>query len=202
MDTDLARPIRIKPFKYGTQGKRISKHIVYPGDVFYSRDTGETFLVSAIVKLFDKARDIAGVPIIINGGYRTLQRQDYLRDQGFKASIRSPHCMGAAFDLSIRTIPGKSAHNRCTWLITRFREAAERLGLEHHVRFGARAYGWTFVHCDVVAWMFEKEVQDSMVHTCYALDEVHLGEPHVKKFYPYGLKNPNPRHWRTDYGVW
>jgi hypothetical protein len=109
--------------------------------------TGEVMIFEPVISCFEEARRLLGRPIGINSGYRTEAYQKHLKEIGYKAATYSPHCRGAALDLAIPTGTTYLA------LVTLFKQAAKNLGLPKP-RFGYKAYGYTFVHFDLVFMLF------------------------------------------------
>lgn len=172
------------------EGERIdiSEHLHYPGDNLASPDTRDLVLLQGTVDLFEETRKLAGVPIPVNAGYRSHAWQERLKAQGYKASTISPHEHGAALDLSVKYIDGLTKCKRAQTLIKYLCDAARNLGLREFLRYGSQAYGWNFVHVDIVPLLFApqwKEVQDAQLSGL------------ANFFYPYGRTNPNPNDWRS-----
>lgn len=56
---------------------------------------------SEVLEALDVARDIAGFPFIITSGFRTIEHNRKLIDQGYSASPRSSHLLGWAVDIAV-----------------------------------------------------------------------------------------------------
>lgn len=59
------------------------------------------FMDKTFLSMIDEARSIAKVPFKISSGYRTLKHNEFLRKQGYKASINSSHLKGLAADIRV-----------------------------------------------------------------------------------------------------
>lgn len=54
-----------------------------------------------VIEALDVARDIAGFPFIITSGFRTIEHNRKLLQQGYAASPRSSHLLGWAVDIAV-----------------------------------------------------------------------------------------------------
>ena len=54
------------------------------------------------LELLDEARDYAGIPFVITSGFRTVDYNRELIEQGFSASRNSSHLIGLAADIRVR----------------------------------------------------------------------------------------------------
>lgn len=59
------------------------------------------YMEAEFLQRLDVARDIAGFPFIITSGFRTVEHQRTLREQGYSASKNSSHLLGWAADIAI-----------------------------------------------------------------------------------------------------
>jgi hypothetical protein len=110
---------------------------------------GKAILFEPTIQLFEKVRELVGKPIPINSFYRCVEKQDELIRDGYKAAkTNPPHCTGAAMDLGIPK--GYTARK----LINAIKKAAKELGLPAP-RIGSKAYGYAFVHVDLVFMLYE-----------------------------------------------
>lgn len=92
------------------------------------------------LKMIDEARDIAGVPFVINSGYRTVAHNTEVG-----GTVTSSHLTGCAADIAVRNSS------------QRFRIMAALIA----VGFTRMGIGETFIHCDNdtvktpgVAWLY------------------------------------------------
>tara|TARA_R100001086_G_scaffold126681_4_gene65540 strand:+ start:2891 stop:3274 length:384 start_codon:yes stop_codon:yes gene_type:complete len=83
--------------------------------------------------LLDEARSKAGVPFIINSGYRTPEYNKQLIKQGFKASENSSHTKGIACDIKV-----ENTQNRYKILKALIEVGFKRIGIAKN-----------FIHCDI-----------------------------------------------------
>jgi uncharacterized protein YcbK (DUF882 family) len=121
------------------------------------RWTKEVVMFGPTLALFEETRRLLGKPIGINSGYRSPDYQKHLKEIGYKAATDSPHCRGAALDL---TIPYGTTYLA---LISLIRQAAKNLGLPKP-RLGYKEYGYTFVHVDLVFMLFEPYMNEVNPH--------------------------------------
>ena len=54
------------------------------------------------LELLDEARDYAGIPFVITSGFRSVEYNRELIEQGFSASKNSSHLIGLAADIRVR----------------------------------------------------------------------------------------------------
>lgn len=105
----------------------------------------EEFVFSEqLIRLVDVARRIYGKPIKINSSFRTQNKQDELRKEGYRAATFSPHCVGMAWDLDTKTV------SETLELVNALKLAATYLN--YQIRLGYKEYMkdyMTFVHVDV-----------------------------------------------------
>ena len=64
-------------------------------------DSGKQMNMEFVQKL-DEAREIAGIPFIINSGFRTRKHNDWLMANGYPASPHSSHLKGLAADIKVK----------------------------------------------------------------------------------------------------
>lgn len=110
---------------------------------------GEFTLAAPLVLLADKYRELKGKPVKINSAFRTKEKQEQLKKDGYRAAKYSPHCEGMAFDVD--TISERDTRNSVKVL----KKAAKMLG--YKIRIGFESYlkvGNTFVHFDVCPMFF------------------------------------------------
>jgi uncharacterized protein YcbK (DUF882 family) len=112
-----------------------------------------------VIELFESIRETVGRPIIINSGYRSLEKQKRLYDRDLKLNDgkpsgkvakpgNSPHMYGVAMDLSI---PSNMNAEQLAALI-RKRSVDLKFPM---ARTGWKQYGGTFVHFDLIPMLFE-----------------------------------------------
>ena len=82
--------------------------------------------------MLDDAREIAGIPFNITSGYRTLEYNKALMEQGYKTSKDSSHLKGLAADIST-----PNSISRYKILNALLKIGFTRIGV-----------GNTFIHCD------------------------------------------------------
>ncbi len=54
-----------------------------------------------VVQALDIARDIYGYPMVITSGFRTVEHNRKLMEQGYNASPKSSHLLGYAADIAV-----------------------------------------------------------------------------------------------------
>lgn len=54
------------------------------------------------IALLDQCRHRAGMPFVVNSGYRTANHQDKLKEEGYPVSENSAHLIGKAADIRCR----------------------------------------------------------------------------------------------------
>lgn len=59
------------------------------------------YMQKQFMDMLQSCRNLAGVPFIINSGYRTVNHNNYLKRQGYAASDKSYHLQGRAADIAI-----------------------------------------------------------------------------------------------------
>ena len=84
------------------------------------------------LELLDEARDYAGIPFVITSGFRTVEYNRELIEQGYSASRNSTHLIGLAADIRIQNSSER-------WIIL---DALLEVGI---TRIGI---GNGFIHCD------------------------------------------------------
>ena len=84
------------------------------------------------LELLDEARDYAGIPFVIASGFRSVEYNRELIEQGFSASRNSTHLIGLAADIRVRNSSER-------WIIL---DALLEVGI---TRIGI---GNGFIHCD------------------------------------------------------
>ena len=84
------------------------------------------------LELLDEARDYAGIPFVITSGFRSVDYNRELIEQGFSASRNSTHLIGLAADIRVRNSSER-------WIIL---DALLEVGI---TRIGI---GNGFIHCD------------------------------------------------------
>lgn len=87
----------------------------------------------AFVETLDEARSVAGIPFRITSGFRTVEWNKHLLEQGLPASRNSSHLLGLAADIAVKD-------SRSRFLII---DALLEVGI---TRIGVAD---SFVHCDV-----------------------------------------------------
>lgn len=107
-----------------------------------------SYILPAVVKIFDHTRVSLGRPLIVSSGYRTRKTQDGLVTKWGKAKF-SPHTMGAALDIDTDTI------EEAEKLRDELYNAANALGYEKP-RIGIKKYKGNFVHFDMVFLHFKE----------------------------------------------
>jgi hypothetical protein len=145
-------------------------------------------LLQGIIAIVERARVISGQPIVVNSGYRTLDKQAELIKDGYKASEKSPHPCGAAMDVQFQSSHFWGGRYRATSRLAWFlEEAADDLDLKKWLRIGWETYirekNQFFCHVDFLPMLFDKQFEKITA----ALPE---------SFYPYGRKNPRPEDWK------
>lgn len=55
----------------------------------------------AVVQALDIARDIYGFPMVVTSGFRTIEYNRQLIEQGYNASPKSSHLLGWAVDIAV-----------------------------------------------------------------------------------------------------
>lgn len=55
----------------------------------------------AVVQALDIARDIYGFPMVVTSGFRTIEYNRQLMEQGYNASPKSSHLLGWAVDIAV-----------------------------------------------------------------------------------------------------
>ena len=85
------------------------------------------------LELLDEARDYAGIPFVITSGFRSVNYNRELIEQGLRASKNSSHLIGLAADIRTRNSSER-------WIIL---DALLEVGI---TRIGI---GKGFIHCDV-----------------------------------------------------
>jgi len=85
------------------------------------------------LELLDEARDYAGIPFVITSGFRSVNYNRELIEQGLRASKNSSHLIGLAADIRTRNSSER-------WIIL---DALLEVGI---TRIGI---GRGFIHCDV-----------------------------------------------------
>ena len=103
---------------------------------------GENKISINLVKKLDKARDIAGIPLVINSGYRCKKH-----NKKVGGTITSSHLKGLAVDIKVTNSRGR-------YIIF---DALVKVGFN---RFGM---GKNFIHCDI-----DKEKSHNVIWTYYA----------------------------------
>ena len=145
----------MKLVKYG---RKLGKYITVGVDNVTSPDRpSELLLMPPITKLFNKAREIYGAPLMITAGDRTIEHQRRLLKMGLKAAtIMSPHILGAALDIDAKPnrLRGRSEVDECLYIVRCLEKAAGvlKLGLP---RIGIKVYNHRFVHVDLVYMLFK-----------------------------------------------
>jgi hypothetical protein len=128
-------------------GEAISKHIVSGPDHVVSPDTGTEWLHAEILRVYDAARELLGVPIHVDAGSRTPEHEALMQSQGYKtAKIVSIHNL-SALDLAATGVTNSALQNA-------LKEAAKSLNLPTP-RLGHIAYGERFTHFDMGFLFFE-----------------------------------------------
>ena len=85
-----------------------------------------------LINLMEMFRLKVGVPVTINSGFRTREKQLQLIAAGYRAASYSPHEQGMAFDINTT-----SWKQTCEWVSTMF-DVAKDLGLQ--IRIGHKQY--------------------------------------------------------------
>lgn len=112
---------------------------------------GEFLLSEILIDFLQYVRRKWGKPLKINSGYRTKEKQQLLKDQGYKTATFSPHTKGMASDLETVSV-SDTKH-----LVAVIKLCARNLKL--NVRIGYMQYlanGQTFVHVDVCPEYYAK----------------------------------------------
>lgn len=136
-------------------GTKISESLTVGIDKVASPDTNEVCLFPTLLTLFDKTRELYGLPIPVTAGFRTLAHELHLESAGYKtAKLISPHCLGSALDLDARPRNDKSETAVNIEIRAKIMEAASELSLPTP-RLGFRAYSEKFNHVDVVFLLFQ-----------------------------------------------
>jgi len=92
----------------------------------------------------DEARDLAGIPFVINSGFRTKAHNEDLRAQGFQVSANSSHLKGLAADIAVR-----GSTERMSIVAALLSAGFTRLGIGHgfvHVDSDDKAQGVIWVY--------------------------------------------------------
>lgn len=149
-ESSLAQPPRKASY-----GERLSQFITVGVDHVTSPDTQEISLMSDMIRLFDKAREIYGRPIPITAGFRTHAHEEALTRSGYKtAKFVSPHSLGAALDLDSRPYTWRTEAQVNAEIRQSVQQAAKALALPRP-RLGHRAYDEKFTHVDLVFMLFQ-----------------------------------------------
>lgn len=92
-----------------------------------------TLMEHEVVQALDIARDIYGFPMIITSGFRTVEYNRSLIEQGYPASPNSSHLLGWAVDIAV-----PNSQRRFLLLEALLDAGFHRIGL-----------GQNFIHCDL-----------------------------------------------------
>lgn len=105
---------------------------------------GELILSESLIDFLQMVRSRWGKPLKINSGYRTQEKQDALKKQGYKTATTSPHIEGMAADIDT------SDKTETVKLVNVIKQVSAALNFP--VRIGYKQYmnaGQSFVHVDV-----------------------------------------------------
>lgn len=111
----------------------------------------ELLLSEILIDFLQYVRVKWGKPLKINSGYRSKEKQQQLKEQGYKTATFSPHTKGMAADLD--TVSASETKH----LVSMIQLCAKNLKL--NVRIGYQQYlnaGQTFVHIDVCPEYYAK----------------------------------------------
>ena len=87
----------------------------------------------AVVQALDIARDIYGFPMKVTSGFRTIEYNRQLIEQGYNASPKSSHLLGWAVDIAV-----PNSERRFLMLEALLDAGFHRIGV-----------GENFLHCDL-----------------------------------------------------
>ena len=122
------------------------------GRFFNISEFPKRFVIAApLIKLLDLYREKTKEPCYLNSTYRTMQEQNRLRKEGYRAAKTSPHLWGMGADVETET------EEETLIKVKILKECAAELGIK--IRLGYKKYlkaGQTFIHVDVCPMFFGK----------------------------------------------
>ncbi len=131
---------------YEVGSARIAKHFWFTESKFMEdiQNYGKLVVCESLMRVADKYRDLKSAPVKVNSFNRSKEKQEKLKEDGFKAASVSPHQFFLAMDVDTDT------EQETRLNAAMIREAAKQLGIK--VRIGFEQYlkdDMTFIHFDV-----------------------------------------------------
>lgn len=131
---------------YEVGSARIAKHFWFTESKFMEdiQNYGKLVVCEPLMLVADKYRDLKAAPVRVNSFNRSKEKQQQLKNDGFKAASVSPHEFFVAMDVDTDT------EQETRLNAAMIREAAKQLGIK--VRIGFEQYlkdNMTFIHFDV-----------------------------------------------------
>ena len=147
---------------HGVDGDRIGHFFSLKEKAFQAAiyETGFVMMPAPLIILLDEYRNRKGRPVVINAANRSPEKQDRLRNSGFRTATNSPHVAGMAVDVDCDSVSETEQEAE------RIMETARDLNLI--IRVGFKAYialGQSFFHVDTCPMFYgEGEILDSEPH--------------------------------------
>lgn len=105
---------------------------------------GELILSEILIDLIQVVRLRWKKPLVPNSGYRTQEKQNELKEQGYRTATTSPHVKGMAVDLETKTAKETKELAELVLLTARQLKLGARVGFRQYLNNGQ-----TFVHVDI-----------------------------------------------------
>lgn len=136
-------------------GDKVSEHLTVGVDFLTTPDTNQLVFIPELIALYEKTREVYGLPIPVTSGFRTHAHELYLEKLGYKtAKFVSPHSLAVALDLDARPRAGKTEKQVNKDIREAVWKAAKALGLPRP-RIGHRVYHERFNHIDLMFLLFK-----------------------------------------------
>lgn len=133
--------------QYGLTGTHVGKYFSYTADFKLRQDLedyDQLIVNELLIRVLDAFRKLVNEPVTINSFNRSEEKQQRLKEQGYKTAKFSPHMVYMAADINCHSESQVRAYVAALKVVAKDLQIKIRIGYEEYLKIGM-----TFVHVDV-----------------------------------------------------